>query len=684
MLTTLFYRSASVSKYYNSEIPRDLHLIVKAYDLDKLTDETLTINVLGTNYDFIGSFTGDIHIAEYSYSYTIFTKSGSYNTGSIDKNVRVLNSYYRFMFRTFIYSAFQLTYIGTINVGSYTNVNNYIPIQNVNIQSGGSYIILSSTGGTAIAEYRINNDNDFYMDAHRYLKVKLAKQNHDNVNIMFKINNKEYFLNVSLSTTPTDFYIDLCFPSNSIQSVDYKNNNFDTDDSYSDYWGITKAKRIRMSFDTSFRIHEIKLTDRLPSETTYEHKYSSFIQRSTWQNGKRRIFVVRNRGKQTAEIADCTTAGEMTITQALSDFEGRRNASSWTITPAYYPQCSQTGEVRDLNPCLLNLDTPASFIHGGGCMFDGDSDTIYVNRDYINGSHDAQYLVDTVWFYPNCGDVFFDTSNSTRSGAIKLFAATIKRAQANGLVFNQNVNVVMQNDLYNAGNDTSDFYTYYYIKGDYAKRMQYRVEPAGYGFYGVVDCKNANEYRVCFRPVTPAQRAINDLKIMGDMCLAVVNIDKQQGKIYQFIPPNILYDKEGLYSSCLDMHVNPIYAGANLDCYTYGFLNQETIASLGVTVDMYPFVRRMNDAIIMTYYNPSSQNFNVRIFSNIMNVIASHDNVIEKETNEEIPEQNFPIDNHLGVLIGVFYSIIGSTKYVNFVVSGNFGKTWWRIKQDAI
>lgn len=688
----------------SSVIPKKIVLNVKVYDLDKVSNEQTTINVLNESIVFTGATSKTYEqIYIYGFNYQCLTKTGNFykSVPSYDV-VRISSVYGRFLFRTFLYNAItQLNYTNILDVGEYLNESHYQPIKDCRIEKVGDtiHVLVYNEGGGlggqsinpnySACRYNINGGaNDFYFDSHRFLKLRLSSYYSSDVDLYVKIGNKEYHKQITdLSSTPADYYFDLCAPTNSTQQIDYKNNNFDEDDSYSDYWGITKTRNIEIYYDNSFVLHEIKITDRLPDEAgkAYEHKYTVLGQRSTWQNGKRRLFVVRNRGKQTLELPDALTDSELTINNICDEINTDR-WNGWSATRASYASCSHTGNIHNLIPCLINLDTPASFLRGCGNTYDGTNDYNHINKDYVDGAaYNAQMLVDEIVFYPDCGDVFFDTNNNNRSGAIKLYASLIRRAQANGLVGNENINVVMykSDGTHNAGSDTSDYYDYYYIVGDYAKKAEYKVEPSGYGLVAVKNCFDANEYRICFRTVTGGGIIINDVNIHEGKIVTTTNINNSDGYIVFLHSDMQGYVKgHNVYSSCdvegeLIIAAQDFIVGHSFDLQHRVFLKQ-------LPENMLPFVITDSGEVYVTYYDTSTSNFVFERYDCNFNLLSRYTNIINTiPVGASIPVQNFPITVSGGMFIGVFVYGYQDAFYLQFVSSVN-GKIWIKQKEVAL
>lgn len=694
---------SEVQSYIRAKQTKKIDLLCKVYNLDKENMEDITINIFDEDITMKHSYSRFYdNIKPYEYHYTCVGKTGS---GSVSDNrydlVKINSNYGRFLFRTFMYNAINsLSYTNTVSVGDYIDVNRYEAIKDCTIFYQNDTIVLyvhnESSGlfpmmenpSASIARYHINGDDtDYYFDSHRFLKLTISAFLSQNLNLKLKINNKEYILNITdLTSNPTDFYIDLCKPYNVTQLIDYKNNNFDEDDSYSDYWGITKSKYIDFYFNYSFVIHEIKLYDRLPNEdNTFRNKFTILGQRSTWQNSKRRVFVVRNRGKQTLELPDCMENREITLNEIIDEINTSR-WNGWSAVKHVYNQCNHNGNIHNLTPCLLNLDTSASFLCGCGNMYDGQNDYNYVNVNYSNGAqYKAQYLVDEITFYPDCGDVFFDTNNNNRSGAIKLYASLIRRAQANGLVNNSNIDVIMYkyDNSHYAGNDETDFYEYYYIEGEYAKEDEYKVEPVGYGIIADKNCFDANEYRICFKIIERIKSVINDIDCYEGKIVSTTNIENTDG-IMIFLHPDLAnYSRlDNVYSSC-DLKSGLILTAQDyLVNHSFGLRTRNFLKQLADY--MFPFVITYNGEIYVTYYKQSDKNFVFEKYDANFNLLYRYYNIITTvPANSEIPEQNFPITITEGMILGVFVYQVSDNKYLQFVSSVN-GKKWIKQKEISI
>lgn len=689
---------ASVQSYIRVKQSKELDLLCKIYNLDAENEEDVTINIFNEDITMRHSFSRFYNnIKPYEYSYTCITKNNHVIVNDERYDLVKINSNAgRFMFRTFLYDAIsQLDYSNEVDVGNYLNENHYVPIDNCSVVKDGNTIklLVSNSANNAICRYLINGEaNDFYLDSHRYLVLRLSAHASNTVNVLVKINNKQYNLAIDdLTTTPKDYYIDLCKPSNATQTIDYKNNNFDEDDSYADYWGITKTKQIDIHYDKSFVLHSIKLKDSLPNEPQDNdnqkrfHRCTVLGQRSTWQNNKRRVFVVRNRGKQTLELPDALENREITINEVIEEINSNR-WNGWQATKHNYSQCTHSGNIHNLVPCLLNLNTPASFLCGCGNTYDGTNDVNYVNKPYVNQSqYKAQFLVDEIEFYPDCGDVFFDTNNNNRSGAIKLYASLIRRAQANGLVKEENNDVMMYNfnGSHNAGADKSDFYQFYYIVGDYAKRDIYKVEPVGSGVVAEKDCFDANEYRICFNFTTPSLLIIHDIDYDEGILASTTNIQNADG-LFVLMDNNLdqYYRLNEVYSSC-DLRSKLILtAQSYLFSHSFALKSITTLKSLGNY--MYPFVISYNGELYITYYDTTNKNFVFEKYDLEMNLQYRAINIIDTvPSNGEIPEQNFPITVSEGLIIGVFMYQVGGDKRIQFVSSTN-GKRWVKQKEIVV
>lgn len=706
----LTYSPTTITAVVQSSIvakqTKKLDLLCKVYNLDKENDEDVDISVFDENVTMRHSFSRFYdNIKPYEYSYTCITKN---KTVSVDDRrydvVKISSQAGRFLFRTFLYNAIdELKYTNAIDVGDYLNENHYQSIRDSSVIRDGNVLnilvynesknlmIQSVNQDYSVCRYFINGGNqDFYFDSHRFLVLHLSAYLSDTLDLYIKINNKIYRKTIDdLTTTPKEYYIDLCKPSNATQFIDYKNNNFDEDDSYSDYWGVTKARFIDIYYDQSFVLHSIQLKDHSPNEPTDEenqksfHRFTVLGQRSTWQNNKRRVFVVRNRGKQTLELPDALENREMTINEIADEINSER-WNGWEATKANYSECTHNGNIHDLVPCLINLNTPASFLCGCGNTYDGTNDVNYVNKPYVNQSqYKAQFLVDEIEFYPDCGDVFFDTNNNNRSGAIKLYASLIRRAQANGLVKKENDDVTMYNinGSHNAGTDKSDFYQFYYIVGDYAKREVYKVEPVGYGIIAEKDCFDANEYRVCFNTFPQSPLIIHDIDYYEGILASTTNIQNESGVFILMEPDfNNYYRLNEVYSSC-DLRSKLILT-AQSHIFNHSFALKSVISIKTLENYMYPFVLSYNGELYVTYYDTTNENFVFEKYDLDMNLLYKATKIIDTiPSGGAIPEQNFPVTVNNGLIIGVFMYQVGETKRIQFVSSTN-GKKW--IKQKEI
>lgn len=659
---------------------------IKAYNLTQPNTEPIPITIFGRQVDvrdeYTQSFNGlEKYYIEYNLQDDYGDKNGIFQQESENYDRIRIHSDYRFMFRTFLYDTITAyNYTEVLPVGDYLGITKYTPIRNVRIADAGGKILMEQQQGseTALVEYNIGQ---FYMDSHRYLRLRLEKYQHDDITITLHINNKLFSKTLTLPPTGTqDVYFDLCYDEALDQQVDLKNNNFNEDDSYARFWGITKTTAITFEFTGSFYLHEIKLSASRPDLQRGEKTMTFLPTPHTWQAGKRRGIVARAYGKQTLELPDADQNGEISIAQVYSEMNSDR-WNGWSITPRNFNTGGCSGQVQNLNPCYLNLDRPASFIHGGGNTYNGQTDTNWVNT--TEPTFVAQVLVDEIEYYPDCGDVFWQTTNS---GNLRVYASVIRRGQANGIFFvGSDVKVKLTNATDYAGDDQTDDYEYYYIIGKGARHgEEYQLSAEGASQIAERMYHDRNEYRICVLDEVKQHPIISDIFRERTTVLSTTYMG-DVGVMLQYQPCLDTYTrKDEKATTCFAHALYRFYGLRTLELYNTDFTMQTSLGQIVEENDMYPFARRIFSNFFVTSYNPNTKNFDVRVFNNAMENEKTYRSVLEKDADEDIPEQNFPIDDYYGTLIGVYYSTIGSTRYITLVASSDWGASWERMKRIKV
>lgn len=396
---------------------------------------------------------------------------------------------WRILFRGFKWDAMTMTQADTMNVDNAPQTSHWTAGTNTTLANSGGSAITATVGSVVtgslsstlpIADGALKHSDWLGVSfcGYRFLRVELTGDDDDTDQpASIQLGSKQWDIHVGTSGYVD---IDLCCPTN-------RTSGTDTDDCqwtwngpspYSvtdgEMWGVSNVSTFtikNLAPGHVYTLNGLHLVRKdhagitfLPTFAGWKQAFPSVtvgsVESTTYY---RRARQADTDGRQSREDTDFvwihTDDGEGITTDTYTDVPisavvsalhtgGAPPRDGWDATdlmpnPNIAAPGTCTGVSTDmLRNCYLNSDLGSIYLYGSGAIFDGKR-WIYGYDIGCTGTVTipAQLLIDSVDWYPDCGDAW-GWRDSSYVGDFQLAGAAILRGQAYGLIFNEDGDAV--------------------------------------------------------------------------------------------------------------------------------------------------------------------------------------------------------------------------------------------------
>ncbi len=361
-----------------------------------------------------------------------------------------------------------VSYAGTPYTGVWSGVSNGT-VQLV----GGTVALIGTAAAGQVASFQrsFTNTGGAAFDGYRYLRPTL-KANGSAVGgtITVTLGSKEWTkdrdgaaLVLSGSVSPI---LDLCSPLNETASSDTTDTRWPLPTTDGSYWGVTAADLLEIEGVPCPGTVLVKPVDLLSTNfarvsvlgdfDNWQLEQTNTIGEVTTETFDRRFFLGITDGRQGVEISDCIkvvtySSGGVSTAFYQHPLNTVVNALNGPGNPSLEPNKLFAGWVGTVTAgttdgttlaTWLNANRPATWLHGGHALWQpGGTAWEYAGSLNAMGtanpvSGSAQFLADSIAWYPGCGDaVQVGTAGSASYGGTLLVrAAYVARGAIHGLI----------------------------------------------------------------------------------------------------------------------------------------------------------------------------------------------------------------------------------------------------------
>lgn len=336
--------------------------------------------------------------------------------------------------------------------------------------------------------------SNFSLHGYAYLVLRV-KASAANSGFTVKIGTKEWTKDadgapLEAGTAFAEFVIDLLNPTNATQETNSKDSRFPYASSGpiivqdADMWGVANASAIVLTdLDSeTYDVDYVKLRRDGYSRVTALHGFNYWARdvadsdpNPVYYNlrlltgdtdGCRSLEVIGFYKQEFAGVPTYTHRPIADVVDSINGDSGRQPADGWTATPETFDLsgCAPTDPtLPDLTPCWLNDERYAAWIEGAGAKYASGAWVYGWRLDCASAREfQAQMLFHRITHWPPALDDPLNLSAASVSGAIFLPCATILKARAVGVVFDDtpvraaDIPIEIEGGTYGSGTTEAD------------------------------------------------------------------------------------------------------------------------------------------------------------------------------------------------------------------------------------